>query len=159
MERSLRKSDRISSLIWLIVGISFCAGSIPLKLWDFQKPGPGFMPFLSGALLGLFGLILFFSSTAAESAKGEKARGKGILIKKSKRRLVLSFSILFGYILLFEPLGFFFSTLLFFFFLFKLTDPKRWLTPFFSSGLAVIVSYLIFSVWLKVSLPSGILKF
>lgn len=159
MARGLQKSDRVIGFIWLVVGISFCAGSIGLKLWDLQKPGPGFLPFLSGSLLILLGLILLFSPSTKESAAEKKEEGPAVRTKENRRRLISSFSILLGYILLFEPLGFFFSTFLFFFFLFKLTEPKRWLIPSMASGATVILSYLVFSVWLKVTLPPGILKF
>jgi len=117
------------------------------------------MPFLSGALLGLFGLILMFSDISKALGEKGEVKFKEVLVKENWRKILFTFSTLVGYIILFEPLGFFITTFLFFFFLFKLTETKKWLMPLIFSGGAVILSYLIFSVWLKCSLPRGILKF
>lgn len=159
MNRNLLKSDRVSGLIWLVLGIGLCIGSIKLNLGSLHNPGPGFMPFLSGALLGLFGLILMFSDISRSLREKGEVKVKEVLVKENWRKILFTFSTLVGYIILFEPLGFFITTFLFFFFLFKLTETKKWLMPLIFSGGAVILSYLIFSVWLKCSLPRGILKF
>jgi len=118
------------------------------------------MPFLAGACLGLFGLALIFLPSSEESGvEKEETKGKDAEVRANQKKLLFAFLTLVGYILFFEPLGFFLSTFVFFFLLFKLTDPKRWLMPSVLSISSVFLSYLIFSVWLKCSLPVGILNF
>jgi putative tricarboxylic transport membrane protein len=153
----LKTHDRISGLIWVVLGIGICIGSVKLRLGDFHKPGPGFMPFLSGSFLILFGLILAVS-TISKGLEKEKTKGKEAWMNVNWKSLLFTLLALFVYALLLEPLGFYITTFMFLFFLFKLTEPKRWLTPIVFAGISVILSYLIFSTWLKVQFPSGIFR-
>ena len=158
IKRNFLKSERVGGLIWLFLGIGFCIGSIKLNLGNFHNPGPGLMPFLLGTLLGLLGLVLIFSANSKELERNEEVKVEKILVKENWTRLFFTLSTLCGYIILFEYLGFFLTTFIFFFLLFKLAEPKRWLMPLTLSGSAVILSYLLFSVWLQCQLPKGILK-
>lgn len=158
MVRNLSKSDLWSGLIWILLGVFLCIGSIKLKLGNFHKPGAGFMPFLSGTFMGLLGLILILL------ALFKRGEDKGVInktfwLKENWGKFFITLFILVGYILLFRPLGFILTTFLFLFFLFKLTEPKRWGIPMIYSGVVVILSYLLFSVWLKCQFPKGILNF
>lgn len=157
MRRGLITSDRLSGLIWLALGSAFCIGSIGLRLWAANKPGPGFLPFVSGALLALLGLILIFSSdrTKVELKESRKETHP----QQDKKRLLFSFVILLVYILVFEFLGFIVSTFIFFLLCFKLTEPTRWAIPLLSSGIIAILGHLVFSVWFKIALPGGVFSF
>jgi putative tricarboxylic transport membrane protein len=155
----MKKYDRVGGLIWTILGILLCIGSVQLRLGNFNKPGPGFIPFLSGAFLILFGLILTLVTFLKESGEEEKTRNEKIWVKENWKRIFYPLFALFGYILLLDHVGFLITTFLFLFFLFKLTVPKRWTMPLILSGGTVILSYLIFSVWLKCQFPKGILNF
>ncbi len=155
----MKKSDWIGGVIWLILGISICLGSVTMKMGNLHRPGPGFMPFLAGALLFLFGLILSVSAgfKRAEEEKGITSGkpGKG----KNWRIFLFSLSALCGYALLLKPLGFYTATTVFLLFLFKVTHPQKWLIPLISTVAAVGLSYLLFSVWLKTPFPGGIIGF
>ena len=83
MIRSFFKSDQVGGLIWFVLGIGLCIGSIRLTLGEFHYPGPGFMPFLSGALLGLFGLVLIFAGISKRLREGEKVE-----VEESLQRFV-----------------------------------------------------------------------
>ena len=73
----MKKYARADGLIWVILGMGMCIGSIKLKLGNFHTPGPGFMPFLSGASLGIFGLILIVLNYFCEiRGMGKKQRMK-----------------------------------------------------------------------------------
>jgi putative tricarboxylic transport membrane protein len=74
------------------------------------------------------------------------------------KNFVLPILSLLIYALILERLGFLITTYLFLFFLFKLTAPKKWLSPLLTALLISVSCYFIFSVWLKVSLPNGFLK-
>jgi putative tricarboxylic transport membrane protein len=153
------KGDRVGGFIWLVLGIGQCIGSFKLSVGAFHNPGPGFMPALSGTFLGLSGLVLMLRPISKELGEETEVKVEKSLKKENQKKLLFTFLTLFGYIVLFEHLGFLLSTFLFFFFLFKLTDPRRWLMPSIFSVTAVILCYLIFSVWLKCSLPIGIIRF
>lgn len=133
-----------------------------LNLGDFHTPGAGFLPFIAGTLLGIFGLILMSSTLLSKKREGKGAREqKGIATRDWRSFLnpLLTVVILFGYILLLEPLGFLLTTFICLLLLFKLSEPRRWMTPVVLSGVTAILSYLIFSVWLQCQLPKGLLRF
>lgn len=153
MVRGFLKGDQIGGVIWLGLGIYLCLEAVSFQLGDFHKPGPGFTPFLAGACLVIFGLAMIFFVDSEESGGKGGTKLKDHRAKENRKTLFFSFLTFVGYILLFERLGFFLSSFLFFFLLFKLTDPKRWLMPLVLSVSAVLLSYLVFSVWLKTPLP------
>jgi putative tricarboxylic transport membrane protein len=158
----MKKRVRLDGLVWLVLGISLCIGSVRLKLGYFHTPGPGFLPFLSGALLGILGLILIFPTTFARLGEGEEAKEKKTSVIWNWKKLInpfLTLLILFLYILLLEPLGFIFTTFICLFFLFKLSEPRKWITPVILSVCTSILSYLLFSVWLQCQFPRGLIKF
>jgi putative tricarboxylic transport membrane protein len=158
----MKKYVRADGLIWLILGMGMCIGSIKLKLGDFRTPGPGFMPFLSGASLGISGLILIFSTTFARLGEGEEAKNEKTSVIWNWKKLInpfLTLLILFIYLLLLEPLGFVITTFICLLFLFKLSEPKKWLTPLILSVSTSVLSYLLFSVWLQCQFPRGLIKF
>jgi len=63
---------QVPGLIWMAIGITLLFGSIKLGLGTFQKPGPGFMPFFTGSLLGLLGLILAIISSRRKDKEDDK---------------------------------------------------------------------------------------
>jgi putative tricarboxylic transport membrane protein len=150
----MKNFDLVSGLIWLVLGISLCIGSIPLKFGDLHKPGPGFTPFLAGSFLGVLGLILVLSSIFGRLEEQKIMSAK----KGNWKSLLPTLLALFGFVLLFEFLGFFITSFLFFLFLFKLGNPKRWLVPLVFSAVTVLLCYLIFSVWLTCPFPRGIFR-
>jgi putative tricarboxylic transport membrane protein len=158
----MKKYARADGLVWVILGIALCIGSIKLKLGNFQTPGPGFLPFLSGASLGIFGLILTFSTTFVRFRNGKEAKNEKSLVNWDWKKFInplLAMLILLVYILLLDPLGFLLTTFVFLLLLFKLSEPKKWLRPLILSVTTAILSYLVFSVWLQCQFPRGLINF
>ena len=151
----------IDGLFWVFLAIAICIGSVQLKLGDFRVPGPGFLPFLSGVCLGVFGLVLTFSGVFATSSESggsrEKTRTNGHW-KKFVNPLI-TLCILLAYLLFLEPLGFILTTFICLLFWFKLSEPKKWLMPFILSIATSVLSYLLFSVWLQCQFPRGLIRF
>jgi putative tricarboxylic transport membrane protein len=157
-----KKYIRADGLIWVIIGIAMCIGSIKLQLGSLRAPGPGFLPFFSGALLGIFGLILMVSTALAGEKEREQPENSESRMKWNWRRSLtplLTLGTLFAYILLLEPLGFMLTTFVCLLLLFKLSEPRRWLMPLVLSGVTAVLSYLLFSVWLQAHFPKGLLTF
>ncbi len=155
----MRKYEIAGAVIWLTLGMVICTASIRLHLTYANNLGPGFMPFVSGLLLGLFGLILLVTSIRRQ-AKGEMAAADRKVFEIKNLRVVFSAALaILGYILLLEILGFIIVTFLFTFFLFKITVPRKWVMPLILSGCTVSISYLVLCVLLKNLFPKGILGF
>jgi len=154
------KSDLLGGFVWFMLGTGFCLGSQKLKIGTLHAPGPGFISFLSGILLGLLGLALMFSSFLTGLKKGEGGRAIARWRNVNWLKLTWTFVALGGYILLFKPLGFVLSTFLFFFaVLYSFAKPQKWLAPLVISACAAILGYLVFFTCLGVELPRGILQY
>jgi len=151
----------MGGVIWLLLGAGFCAGSFNLRIGTLQNPGAGFIPFLVGTLLIGFGLIMSLSTRWGPRARSERKETGNSRTRSFKDFFIPSVTllILLGYVLLLESLGFLLSSVIFLFLLFKISDPRKWLLPIALSVTTVIISYLLFSVWLKGQFPRGILGF
>jgi hypothetical protein len=152
----MKKHERAGGFFWLILGICICTASFKLGMGDLHRPGPGFMPFLAGALLGVCGIVLLASTIFNEEKK--ITPGKAVE-KKNWKMILYTLVALFCYALLLQPVGFYTTTTLFLFFLFKLSTPKKWIAPLTSTAITVSVSYIIFSLLLKIQFPGGIIGF
>jgi putative tricarboxylic transport membrane protein len=149
-ETTMTKYDRIIGLIWFVLGSGMAIEGISLGLGKSHLPGIGFVPFLVGSSLGVCGLILMLLVTL----KGKQTDDK-IWKGQNWKNLILPILSLFIYAFLMERLGFLITTFFFLFFLFKLTAPKKWLSPLLTSLLVAVSCYFIFSLWLNVPLPKG----
>ena len=74
-------------------------------------------------------------------------------------RLVGAVVALFAYGLLLMPLGFVLTTLLVLGFLFRGIAGLGWVVSLGSTVAATVLSYVLFSVWLKVPFPPGPWRF
>lgn len=155
----MKKYDLVGGLFWSVLGIGICIESIHLKLGELHRPGPGFTPFLAGVLLTILGSMLVFPSISTRLRKNDGLSGKKLWVKENRKIFIITILTLVGYISLLEFLGFVVTTFIFFLILFKLKEPKRWVKPIVFSAVTVMISYLIFSVWLTCPFPKGIFKF
>ena len=151
-----REQDSISALVWLVMAIAICLGSVRLSLGKFHQPGPGFFAFISGAILGLLSLVVFLQSFKKQSWDERK-----VFWPNPRRGLKMTYVViaLILYAIGMNYLGFSFSTLLFLGFLLRGIDPQRWRVVFAWSILGTITCWGIFKYWLDVQLPGGIVGF
>ena len=150
MNRKVR--ERLSLLMWLAVAVAICFSSAKLSLGALRKPGPGFFPFLTGAILGLFSLLALL-----QSFKGLSKDEKEEVWPKARRALKIS-SVILALILYgigMNYLGFTLSTLIFLGFLLRGIDPQRWVVVLAVSIFGTVLSYGIFQIWLGAQLPKG----
>ena len=114
-----------------------------------RDPGKGFIPFLSGILLAGLSLTIFIRSIL----KKEKESAFG----KDWKKGVWVIGSLIIYALVLEKLGFLVTTFIFLILSLLSFQPRKLLSAFLVSLFTVLISYLVFSLWLKVQLPKGIL--
>jgi putative tricarboxylic transport membrane protein len=74
------------------------------------------------------------------------------------RPLIITLAIL-GFILVLENLGFILTSFLLMFVLFKWVEKISWAKAIFIPGLVLGLTYLVFEVFLKATLPKGFLGF
>jgi putative tricarboxylic transport membrane protein len=148
--------EQSSSLVWLSFALLICAETLRrLSLGSWRDPGPGFVPLLSGVVLGSLACIHFIQSTLR---KRETTREIGQLPERWKTLIFIYLSLL-AYVFLLEPLGFLPATFLLLIFLFRAAEPRRWAVVIGESAIVSLITYVIFDVLLKSQLPKGILDF
>jgi putative tricarboxylic transport membrane protein len=149
--------ERWSSLVWLVFGILICLGSLRLSLGNFHNPGPGFLPFITGAILASLSFIIFLQAGRTGEAQ---ATERPFLVDRQKAgKATLTLIALLAYAIGMDYLGFLVSTTIFLAFLLWVVEPQRWYIVIFGSVLATVASYTIFEILLKSPLPKGIFEF
>lgn len=114
------------------------------------------MPFLLGFFLCI---ISFYFLLTVLYKKGEQS--EAVVVNEAQGqinfgKLCIVLASLFAYPLLFEPLGFLFTTLLILISLFRSMN-NRWSSVLLASVITALVSYFIFT-YLGIRFPKGILK-
>jgi len=143
------KADRWIGLLFALFSLYIGVESVRLGLGSYQQPGPGFISFCAGVILGVLSLALVFLAFFGRTIERETWHNRG--------QIAMVFVAILGFTLLLERLGFLLTTLLLIWFLLKVVERRGW---GFSVGVAVVVagaSYVVFDVWLSAQLPAGIL--
>jgi len=152
----MRKADRISGTFWLIFALVTIIESYRLGLGNLLQPGPGFIFFWAGILLGIMSLVILIKTfIKVGQAEAEKPTLGGV----SYTKIILVSLGVFLYALLLEFLGFVIVTMLLFVFILGVVEKKKWLFTIASSILVTVAAYLIFQTWLETQLPKGVFGF
>jgi putative tricarboxylic transport membrane protein len=149
-------SDQLSGFFWLAISIFVCIEASRVGIGDVHSQGPGFLPFLSGVMLGTFSIILVVTSTLRKPGKREvKNLWKGI----SWGKVALVLILLLIYALLLPILGYLIATFGLMTLLFGIVGKTKLWIKAVAGIITVLATYIIFYVWLEVQLPKGILGF
>jgi len=142
-----------SALFWVSVGILVCYGATRLGLGSVTEPGAGFIFFWSGLILVLLSLtVLAESLRSSEDSVQEMGQ-----VNWAKIALVLLSLLLYAFFL--ERLGFVSTTFVLLSFLLGWIERTNWARSLGVASAAVVVSFAIFELWLKIRLPKGIFGF
>ena len=144
------RSDRATSIFWLIFGFLLIEESCQLKLGELRKPDSGLYPFLIGISMVLFSFIMLLQTFSNKTEKEEKKE------RLNYRNIILCVVSLYAYTLIFEWLGFILSTYFLIIFLLKFVEKKGWGLVITTAFLTAIVSYVLFEICLQATLPKGI---
>lgn len=149
--------ERISSLIFLFVGIYGLIFGIQLPLGRWREPGPGVLPLSLSILLCVSGVLWFIFG----KKKGKEEEKQIIVWGEMGRKLVPPLKILgvtIVFILLLERAGYLLASSLLMFILFIWISRYRlWV----ALGLALVIgvgTWYFFVKILAVQLPQGFLK-
>jgi len=148
----INRKDALSALFLLAFSIFICFTSLStLSYGHFHLPGPAFLPFWSGVLMGAMSLgLLVKSIMQAKEAVQISFRGWS-----GKPLYILLALIAYG--LLFGIIGSFFCNLFFMIGMILLFKGKRWFLAIGGGLVTALGFHLVFSFWLNVPLPRGIL--
>jgi hypothetical protein len=158
------RKEITGSLVFILFGTGYLAYNTAYSIDTWNNPGPGVFPLIVGGvfiLLAVFQLI----QDLRRPKRQEGRENTGFRVKSAKailqeRRgikpllLVMVFAI---YLLMIRWVGFFASNFIFVIVSSRLLGAKDWGRP---SALALgicLFCYMLFEVWLKLSLPKGLL--
>src|SRR4030042_1577519 len=146
----MKHPDLISSLFWIVLALCLIIWGYALELGTLSEPESGFIIFWAGIImLGLSGAV-FIMALREKDKRLERSRQR---FGASWRNVIWVTIALALYAYLLSPLGFLVDTFLLLFFLFRVYEPRKWPTTIWVSALMVIVTYLVFDVWLGSQLP------
>ncbi|MBI4588206.1 MAG: tripartite tricarboxylate transporter TctB family protein [Candidatus Rokubacteria bacterium] len=138
----------------MIIALAICIGSLKLSIYTPRGPGPGFMSFGTGGILFLLSFHLFLKSLFSRTEGGAKDA-----YPKNIKTTSLILSALMFYALFLEKLGFILDSFLVFSFLFAISRTMKWYASIACSLSLALGSYVLFSVFLGIGLPRGMLNF
>ena len=149
------QAERLGILFWLVVGLISIYGSTRLGLGALREPGSGFLPFIAGCFIGLMALGFLIISFLRRREAQTKLSWADV---HWHRPLIISLLTL-GFVMILERLGFILASLFLLFTLFKWVERFSWKKAIFIPALTLGLTYLLFNVFLKASLPKGIFGF
>ncbi len=153
----MKKTFLINDLVWMGLALLVCWGGLKLGFGSFSQPQAGFMPFLTGMVLGLLalgdlvsGLTRFlFTDTATPEIWAHIHWGK----------LLMTVAVLFLYTAFFTTVGFLIATIFLLLYLYRVMEPKPWKFVIFASLVTTFLFYMGFKIGLESQLPRGPLGF
>jgi len=147
--------NQVDGSFWLFISVFVCVQATSYRIGTIQFPGPGFLPFWAGILLGSLSIILIITNILKK--KEEKITNLWKGTEWGKICLVLL--SLYIYSILLTKVGYLITTFGLMIILFGIKGkPKLWIQGL-SALLTVLMTYVIFYFGLKVLLPKGVLGF
>jgi len=151
----VRSADRIAGAALLALAVAFSAGALThYAYWGPNGPGPAFLPFWLGVVMALLAAMQLVGALRSRDAgKPWLPTGEG------RRRLAIVLGLTTALVALLNIVGMVLGTVLFLVGLMRLLDRLAWPLTL-SVALAVAAfNFLVFTLWLKVPLPVGVLGF
>lgn len=148
----MRRADNaLSSTALMLLGLAIALYANDFGLGALEEPGAGFMPFLAGGAILLSAAVGLIEAFRSDQADGEPTWGGG---GWKPQALVLAMVFAFGVLL--EDVGFLLCSFLLVFLSMRFVGGERWRSALGWSFALAVCSYVVFVVWLKVDLPSGL---
>jgi putative tricarboxylic transport membrane protein len=165
MERAgtLRK-DSLSSAVLLLIGVGYLWYDLRYPLETLDNPGPGLFPLVVGLLLVILAILQLAQSggrllLARSEQPGSSLSFPTEMLKQAQDERIpwLMVGILVLYLVVVSWIGFLTSTFIVVIICSKLMGTPGWVRPIALAAGLLVACYFLFSVWLKVPLPTGYL--
>ncbi len=150
------RPGKTEGFFWIALGVIICLLAWRTHIGSFTEPGAGFIAFAAGLFLSVIGLFMSFSGERSKISHGNGRDSDRAFHMVSWSRLFYTMSLLTGFALLLDTLGYILTALLILWGLFYKRGKNRWFLSFLASLVTVVCSYFMFEVWLKCQLPRGI---
>jgi putative tricarboxylic transport membrane protein len=144
-----------AAVFLFLVGLLSVIEAQKLSIGQFGRPGAGFFPFYLALVFSLISLALICQSLRPGTI--ERLPPKSASKAPHTGNVVMTLLALVVYVFALEWLGYILATFALMLFLFKALDPLTWAAAIGGSLLTSLLSYVVFKLWLQVSLPAGLL--
>ena len=159
------RKEIASSLALIAFSAVFLVYTSRYPLDDWENPGPAVFPLLLGGvllILSAWQLVCALLAPRPLAEAGKRRKGTAALLEflrenRGEAKVVRLAAMLVLYVLLMPWIGFFVCSFLLALITSRLTEARDWGKPLLMSAGLVLFCYLLFDVWLKLSLPRGIL--
>lgn len=151
----MRRADRIAGAALLALAVSFSAGALKhYAYWGSNGPGPAFLPFWLGVVMAVLAAMLLVGALRSRDPGAPwLPSGEGL------RRLGLVAGATLALVALLNILGMITGTLLFLIVLMRFLDRIAWPLTLAVALATTGFNFLVFTFWLRVPLPVGVLGF
>jgi len=153
-----------SSLVLVLFGLVFLLYTTRYPLGTWASPGPGVFPLIVGGVLTSLALWQLIQALIKRKRPGDgEATGgrkslRGYLQRNPGEARVISLVAIFILnLFLIKVIGFFVANFFFIIAASRLTVAGDWKRPLVLAVALSLFCYLLFEVWLKLSLPRGII--
>jgi hypothetical protein len=162
IEKSMKIKELIEGLLILFISFICLAESLrlirgldPKKISDVL--GPGYYIFSLGVFLMMIGLTYLFMHYREALRMKKGSSTQELTLRKMNMKVVHMVLVFVIYILLTHTVGYFASTLLFFFLEFRLAGVRSWKSNVLLTSIVTVVFYLVFIHYCQIVFPRGIL--
>ncbi len=151
----MRRADQIAGAGLLLLGVAFAwAGLRSYTYWGSTGPGSGFLPFWLGLAMAVLAACLLIGATRARPPGSRwLPEGAGL------RRLVTVLGVTAALVAVLKIVGMAVGTVLFLVAILRGVERLRWPSALAIAVGTAAVNYLIFTYWLRVPFPLGVLGF
>jgi len=159
------RKEIVSSLVLILFGVGFLLYNVKYPIDTWANPGPAVFPLMVGVVLVALATWQLIQDVRKYKPEGTKEshEGAGRSIRKFLQRDIgevkplLMISVFIGHLLMVKWVGFFISNFLFVIISSKIIGARDWGRPIALSAGISLFCYFLFEVWLKLSLPRGVL--
>jgi len=146
-----KSANKKIAVFLAILAFSYIIASIRLPAYPYVPVDSDAVPISLGFILLILSILLFF-------VKDNHQRDKK-LPKKEIAVILIALGFVLVYIMLFEIVGFVIATALFILTTSRFLGYRNWLSNVIVSISVPLVIYLLFTQFLKIQLPQGLLPF
>jgi len=147
----MKKWERAAAIFLTLIGIGAATQAREMGFGNFHHPGPGFFPFWLSFFLAIVSVIYLLTQS------GKDFQPAPLWKKRTWVRPFLATVVLLIYANLLSWIGFFSATFFLFLVWLIIIEREKWLTVGLVSVLGTAGLYFIFTVFLKIPLPKGML--
>lgn len=141
------QKDFWSGLMFIVVGGGFAIGALNYSFGSSARPGPGYFPFGLGILLAILGCMILFEALTIETEDGEPI---GAFAWKP---LFIILAAVAGFGFLLPRLGLVITLPLLVLVSAYASDEHTWIGSIINATVIITMSYLIFVLGLKLTIP------